>query len=471
MYVCRLRGWLVLPLVLGWVAGCDATRSPGGSPPPEETTEPGDTNEEPPADGTDESLSLSTPNTRILQVGDTWTYDERQTTSFGGEVSAVSGRHIHEVLPDATTDRTGNPIGVLSATLQGTFNEEDDVIRSVWWYFSQGDDGTFYQHGRINGYVNPPAERYVTWPLQGKYAVVNSPVAVGDTHVWDVAFDDGSRSTGESSVVRIEQVVVPAGTFTAAKVEVSETETDDGVTYAWESTLWYVPELGREVKGFFNLVIDDEGGVLHATSSRVRELTEINLMEVEESDDTGLEGDGSSDEEDVSSGEGDEAADAADEAEEEDGDTGPGDTSEEEGDGSVADDEADGSDADGETGEAGVPPLPEGAEFVTTATGLQYYDFELGAGQQPVETSTVTVDYVGYLEDGTVFDSAEGAQFDLAMVVDGFAEGVSGMAEGGQRRLLVPPELGYGPEGNPAAGISGDANLIFDVALISVDEL
>jgi FKBP-type peptidyl-prolyl cis-trans isomerase len=118
---------------------------------------------------------------------------------------------------------------------------------------------------------------------------------------------------------------------------------------------------------------------------------------------------------------------------------------------------------------SGIPALPAGARLSTAESGLQYYDYETGVGTQPDITSTVTVDYIGYLPDGTIFDQNDNAQFILTGVVPGFAEGISGMREGGRRRLVIPPDLGYGSEGNPGAGISGTDTIVFDVTLISVD--
>ena len=120
---------------------------------------------------------------------------------------------------------------------------------------------------------------------------------------------------------------------------------------------------------------------------------------------------------------------------------------------------------------SGVPPLPEDAELTTTESGLQYYDFEEGTGASPEATSTVRVDYVGYLEDGTIFDSNENTTFQLSRVVPGFSEGIIGMNVGGRRRLYIPPDLGYGENGNPNAGIGGEDTIIFDVTLLAIEEL
>ena len=115
-----------------------------------------------------------------------------------------------------------------------------------------------------------------------------------------------------------------------------------------------------------------------------------------------------------------------------------------------------------------IPGLPDGAELTTTETGLQYYDFEVGDGESPTLENTVRLSYTGSLMDGTVFDSNEDAQFALSRVVDGFGEGVAGMNVGGHRLLVIPPDLGYGENGNANAGIGGDDTIVFDVTLFEI---
>lgn len=81
---------------------------------------------------------------------------------------------------------------------------------------------------------------------------------------------------------------------------------------------------------------------------------------------------------------------------------------------------------------------------------------------------TVNVKYEGrLLAGGTVFDSADSFEFQLGAgeVIKGWDTGVLGMRRGEQRRLIVPPKMGYGKRGSPPE-IPPDATLVFDVTLL-----
>ncbi len=112
-----------------------------------------------------------------------------------------------------------------------------------------------------------------------------------------------------------------------------------------------------------------------------------------------------------------------------------------------------------------------------TPSGLKYIDMKVGKGDQPKQGQTIIVNYTGKLTNGTTFDSNVDPKFGhtqpfitaigVGKVIPGWDEGMVSMKVGGKRRLIVPSELGYGPQGS-GEKIPPNSTLIFDVELIKV---
>jgi FKBP-type peptidyl-prolyl cis-trans isomerase len=116
--------------------------------------------------------------------------------------------------------------------------------------------------------------------------------------------------------------------------------------------------------------------------------------------------------------------------------------------------------------------LKKKGDIITSKSGLQYVDLQVGEGKTAKAGDTVVVHYVGTLADGKKFDSSrdrnQSFSFHLGagQVIKGWDEGVAGMKEGGKRKLIIPPELGYGARGG--GPIPPNAELHFDVELLKV---
>ncbi len=102
---------------------------------------------------------------------------------------------------------------------------------------------------------------------------------------------------------------------------------------------------------------------------------------------------------------------------------------------------------------------------------LQVVDITVGEGDEAQASSTVNVHYLGVSYDsGEEFDSSwsrgESINFPLSNLIQGWQVGIPGMKVGGRRKLIVPPELAYGPagSGHPLSG----QTLVFVIDLLGV---
>ncbi len=113
----------------------------------------------------------------------------------------------------------------------------------------------------------------------------------------------------------------------------------------------------------------------------------------------------------------------------------------------------------------------------TLPNGIRIIDEVVGDGAEPAKGQRVSVHYTGWLDDGgkpgKKFDSSRdrGQPFSFTLgaqeVISGWDIGVATMRVGGRRRLVLPPEHGYGARGAGGA-IPPNATLIFDVELLGV---
>ena len=101
-------------------------------------------------------------------------------------------------------------------------------------------------------------------------------------------------------------------------------------------------------------------------------------------------------------------------------------------------------------------------------------DIIVGQGAEAVKYSIVTVNYTGWLEDGTKFDSSlnsgrEPLRFTLGagQMIQGFDQGIPGMKVGGKRKLTIPPNLGYGSQDKGI--IPPNSTLVFEIDLLIVE--
>ena len=135
-----------------------------------------------------------------------------------------------------------------------------------------------------------------------------------------------------------------------------------------------------------------------------------------------------------------------------------------------------------------APPIPEEAmspdmvdyhpdlmitisEMKLHPSGVLWADDSVGTGDSLDVDMTAVVHYTGWLPDGSEFDSSRGGnpfsfRVGAGEVIDAWDVGVIGMRVGGKRKLVIPPEMGYGSDGFSI--IPGNAILIFEIELLEI---
>ena len=124
----------------------------------------------------------------------------------------------------------------------------------------------------------------------------------------------------------------------------------------------------------------------------------------------------------------------------------------------------------------GTPTDPSQVNIEFTVT-----DIVVGTGTEAVNGTSVTVNYTGWLYNaagpdskGTQFTNPAGeapltvAPLGNAQILRGFQQAIVGMKVGGRRRAYIPSNLAYGSQGNAQGGIPGNAALVFELTLLSV---
>ena len=121
-----------------------------------------------------------------------------------------------------------------------------------------------------------------------------------------------------------------------------------------------------------------------------------------------------------------------------------------------------------------VDPEPAPPVQVVLPSGVRYVDLKPGTGEEAREGKILEVHYTGWLKaGGAKFDSTHDSTEPLTLrlgagdVIKGLDEGLVGMRVGGKRRLIIPPELGFGREGG-GERIPPDATLVYEVELLTV---
>lgn len=105
------------------------------------------------------------------------------------------------------------------------------------------------------------------------------------------------------------------------------------------------------------------------------------------------------------------------------------------------------------------------ASMTKLQSGVYYQDLVVGTGDTLFYGSFVTADYTGWLYTGVQFDQGQDLTYVAgnSEVIPGFEQGMLQMLEGGKRKIIVPPALGYGS--TSFTGVPAGSILVFEVTL------
>ena len=123
-----------------------------------------------------------------------------------------------------------------------------------------------------------------------------------------------------------------------------------------------------------------------------------------------------------------------------------------------------------------VPRELDVSLYTTTESGLKYYDFVVGQGARVDSTDIVKVHYAAWHANGRLIASSYVSNVPTTVplgsdtIVEGWSRGIPGMRVGGERQLIVPPELAFGEEGYGEAGIQPNETIIYEVELLEIVE-
>ena len=115
---------------------------------------------------------------------------------------------------------------------------------------------------------------------------------------------------------------------------------------------------------------------------------------------------------------------------------------------------------------------PQASTIPQKSENLKIEDLKIGQGQEVKSGDTITVHYSGTLLNGQKFDSSYDrnqpfeTQIGVGQVIKGWDEGLLGMKVGGKRKLIIPPELGYGSQ--DMGSIPPNSTLIFEIELLAI---